>query len=209
MLKGIEVFSPHHSLIVNHVILTSRKGFLFLCKRWLNVLFALCLQVCTPCPAGSFCPNITASPIDCPDGSYSLGFATSCIDCPAGHYCQINMKGSVPLPCPAGQYSNKSATACTPCDAGYACKGSDITPRPPSGLCPMGYFCPDGLREDPCPSGTFGNVTGAASQAAGCPACPAGYYCPAGTRGYPSHRFVCLWCYMLCYPKIFNWPCLF
>ena len=192
MLQGIEVFRPHHFLIVNHFILTSRKGFLFLCKRWLNVLFAFCLQVCTPCPAGSFCPNITASPIVCPDGSYSLGFATNCTDCPAGHYCQINMKGSVPLPCPAGHYSNKSAIICTDCDSGYACKGSDITPRPPSGLCPMGYFCPDGLREDPCPSGTFGNVTGATSQAAGCPACPAGYYCPAGTRGYPSHRFVCL-----------------
>ena len=155
-----------------------------------NVLSLLFAQACTPCPAGSYCPNITASPIPCPDGSYSLGFATICTECPAGHYCETNRKDSVPLPCAAGTYSNKSATACTPCNPGYACKGSDTSPTPPSGLCSLGYYCPDGHTEVACPSGTHGNITGAASQAGGCPPCPAGYFCPAATRGYPTHRFV-------------------
>lgn len=94
------------------------------------------------------------------------------------------------MPCPAGRYSNKSATECAKCSAGYACKGSDIIPTPPSGLCPLGHYCPDGLREVDCPAGTFGNITGAASEAEGCPPCPAGFFCPAGTRGYPTHRLV-------------------
>ena len=119
-----------------------------------------------------------------------MGFATSCVDCPAGHVCADSPQSSVPLPCPAGEYSNKSATTCTKCNAGYACKGSDISPTPPSGLCSLGFYCPDGQQELACPSGTYGNVTGAASEAEGCPACPAGYFCPAGTRGYPTHRFV-------------------
>ena len=152
--------------------------------------FLLFTQACIPCPAGSFCPNITASPIDCPDGFYSLGFATVCTECPAGHFCDTARKDSVPLPCPAGHYSNKSATECEMCSSGYACKGSDISPTPPSGLCSLGFYCPDGLREEACPSGTYGNVTGAASQEEGCPACPSGYYCPAATRGYPTHGYI-------------------
>lgn len=101
------------------------------------------------------------------------------------------------MPCPAGSYSNKSATECSDCSAGYACKGSDTTPTPPSGLCPLGHYCPDGLREVDCPAGTFGNITGAASEAEGCPSCPAGFFCPAGTRGYPTHRLV--------WQTTFNW----
>lgn len=152
--------------------------------------YFLSCQACTPCPAGSFCPNITTSPIACSDGSYSLGYATSCIECPAGHYCDTTRKNAVPLPCAAGTYSNLSATVCTQCDPGYACKGSDTSPTPPSGLCSLGYYCPDGLREVACPAGTYGNITGAPSEAAGCPPCPAGFFCPAGTRGYPAHRSV-------------------
>ena len=178
-----------------HLIGTSVSSALTSWLYCLNVLFVLIVitvfqQACIPCPAGSFCPNITSSPISCPDGSYSLGFATVCIECPSGHFCDISRKNSVPQPCPAGQYSNKSATACTVCSAGYACKGSDISPTPPSGLCSIGYYCPDGLQELACPSGTFGNTTGADTQEKGCPVCPAGYFCPAGTRGYPTHRFV-------------------
>lgn len=119
-----------------------------------------------------------------------MGFATRCTECPAGYYCETSRKNSVPLPCAAGTYSNKSATVCTQCDPGYACKGSNTSPKPPSGLCPLGYNCPDGLREVDCPAGTFGNITGAASEAEGCPDCPAGYFCPARTRGYPAHRCV-------------------
>ena len=96
----------------------------------------------------------------------------------------------MPLPCDPGTYSNLSATVCTACEAGYACKGSDTSPTPPSGLCSLGYYCPNGLQEVACPAGTYGNITGAPSEAEGCPPCPAGYYCPAGTRGYPAHRYL-------------------
>ena len=37
-----------------------------------------------------------------------------------------------------------------------------------------GYYCEDGLNELPCPAGTYGNRTGAASADEGCAACPHG-----------------------------------
>ena len=37
-----------------------------------------------------------------------------------------------------------------------------------------GYYCEDGLNELPCPAGTYGNRTGAASADEGCAACPQG-----------------------------------
>ena len=42
-----------------------------------------------------------------------------------------------------------------------------------------------------CPSGTYGNHSGAVSQASGCATCPAGYYCIEGTAGYPSKALRC------------------
>ena len=55
----------------------------------------------------------------------------------------------------------------------------------------MGSYCDDLLTAKPCPSGTYGNRTGATSQANGCASCPAGYFCIPGTVGYPSKALRC------------------
>ena len=58
--------------------------------------------------------------------------------------------------------------ACVPCPASYFCgSGSPV-------LCPAGSYCPlYSVTATPCPAGTYGNATGAASLAA-CSACPPG-----------------------------------
>lgn len=140
------------------------------------------------CPEGSFCPNISTSPVNCPQGTYSLGSAVKCTECPAGYKCPVT--NVPPQPCEAGKYSNTSATECTVCSAGYICKGRNTSPRPAEGLCSVGYYCKDGRVATPCPEGTYGNTTGAASESSGCDACPPGYFCPRGTAGYPTRRLV-------------------
>ena len=59
------------------------------------------------------------------------------------------------------------------------------------GVCPMGSYCDDSITAKQCPSGTYGNTTGAKSQSEGCATCPAGYYCIQGTVGYPSMALRC------------------
>ena len=55
-----------------------------------------------------------------------------------------------------------------------------------SGMCPRGYYCPDGLKKESCPAGTYGNTSLAKSEQEGCQSCPAGFFCPEATSGYPS-----------------------
>ena len=158
---------------------------------WLKVQW-ISSQACIPCPAGHYCQNLTSSPVPCADGTFSLGSAVSCTECPAGYECPTNSKDKAPMPCVAGKYSNRSATVCTDCDHGYLCSGRNVSPRPPAGLCPIGYHC-DGLKKVACPSGKYGNITGAPDEASGCQTCPAGYFCPSPTIGYPTYRFVISW----------------
>ncbi|EDO39339.1 predicted protein, partial [Nematostella vectensis] len=157
--------------------------------KLLCILNFINLKTCITCPAGHFCPNISSIPIECEAGKYSLGSAVQCTDCPAGSKCPN--KDRTPEPCEAGKYSNRSMTECVKCSPGYICRGHNTSPTPISGLCPVGSFCPDGAVATPCPSGTYGNTTGASSQSSGCQACPPGYFCPEGTIGYPTRRLVC------------------
>jgi hypothetical protein len=68
------------------------------------------------CPAGAYCPGLTAKPIACPSQTLSTANAVMCLVCPAGGYCQP----SSVLTCPSGSTlnSNQQCVAST-CVAGY------------------------------------------------------------------------------------------
>ena len=40
-------------------------------------------------------------------------------------------------------------------------------------------------------TGTYGNGTGATSEAEGCQECPQGWYCPEATAGLPQANLIC------------------
>ena len=45
-------------------------------------------SLCTSCPIGHYCPNITSDDVrECPEGTFSLGAAAECQSCPAGWQC--------------------------------------------------------------------------------------------------------------------------
>ncbi|XP_077985305.1 uncharacterized protein LOC144439945 [Glandiceps talaboti] len=124
------------------------------------------------CPPGYYCPEGTGWVWQsCPPGTFSnkdgLANETECQTCSAGMYC-----------------AHPNATSPTgPCDAGFYCvEGSDTqTPetnfRGTAGVCPGGYYCPTGTSTpDPCPRGTFSNITKLANESE-CTDCLYGQYC--------------------------------
>ena len=112
-----------------------------------------------------------------------------CTTCPSGSFCADPSKK--PVVCPAGKYSNASAIACSDCVLGYLCEEGSTLAKPSGRICPMGSYCDDLVTPKLCPSGTYGNRTGATSQANGCATCPAGYFCIPGTVGYPTEALRC------------------
>lgn len=70
-------------------------------------------------------------------------------------------------------YFFPGASSCNICPEGYQCIRG-ILPDP----CPLGYYCPKGTGYDiqPCPVGTFGNVTNL-KQRSDCSQCSGGHYC--------------------------------
>ena len=65
------------------------------------------LVQCTYCPAGSYCPIKTSTPIQCPPGSYSdnstaFSYGDTCLTCPANTYTLSNGSTSC-LACPDGK----------------------------------------------------------------------------------------------------------
>lgn len=87
----------------------------------------------------------------CDAGYYSLGRQTACLKCPPGYYCEN--ADEEPVVCETGYYSNGTLTACVECDAGYVCPEGSKAPRPEDGLCPLGYYCPNGRDFESCPPG--------------------------------------------------------
>ena len=137
------------------------------------------------CPAGSYCPKGTHTPILCPVGTYLNTTGASsilmCLDCDPGMYCDT-----------AGQTSVTGL-----CSEGFYCAGAANTSTPTDGLtgnvCPVGHFCTEGTSvASSCDDGKYMNNT-QASECYVCPAgffcinamhpqlCPAGYYCPRET----------------------------
>eukprot|EP00606_Chrysophyceae_sp_TOSAG23-5_P001356 GSChrysophyteH2.ASY1.ANO1.1387.1 assembled CDS len=147
---------------------------------------------CGDCPAGSYCPAATFSPLLCPRGYYCpTGTAepSACLPGTYGYYCDTYaMQG------PKGM-----------CAAGYFCIAGLDTMTPASAICPAGNYCPMGSPvPTPCPAGTFrqdaqgekaqpgyyaeaGDKVESACQTGkfqidagqgSCDDCPAGSYCP-------------------------------
>ena len=125
------------------------------------------------CWAGYFCPEGEKIPTKL---------------CTSGFYCP---KGTaVPQQCQPGSYTNVSGqTVCSLCNEGFYCSPveqsnvtKNITP------CPAGFFCPKGSSfqsKQPCPEGTFSNMTGLTSRD-NCQPCPPGHYCDKIALTEPS-----------------------
>ena len=147
------------------------------------------------CPSGKYCPEGTAEPVNCPIGTYSgetgLGHVMECQDCPAGMYCD-----AAGLITPTGN-----------CSEGFICEGAATSAT--AELCPAGFYCLNGTTSpQPCPRGTFSNISGLqyAEQCIPCTSgqycdnegltttsgpCSAGYYCPEGSSVSMPEEYHC------------------
>lgn len=79
----------------------------------------------------------------------------------SGFYCPAG--SAAPQSCAAGTYTNQTGTttsSCLECPQGYYCLVNTSRPL----LCPPGYWCEAAAKlpnQNPCPNGTFSNMTGA------------------------------------------------
>ncbi|NXP16479.1 AB24G protein, partial [Scytalopus superciliaris] len=127
-----------------------------------------------PCPAGHYCPEGAAAPLQCPPGTWSgregRRSLQQCQPCPGGYFC--NGSGQE---VPSGH-----------CSPGYYCATGAQSPMPTDGLsgapCPVGHFCPPGSSSpSPCPPGSHLPHT----HGQRCQACPEGHYCVSGEEPEP------------------------
>jgi hypothetical protein len=148
---------------------------------------------CDKCTAGSYCAygNQTKPTGKCAPGYYCKKgspvrqptndtFGGKCFK---GHYCPEGT--SWPTPCPAGKYNYEPGReACLDCPPGFFCLVNTTSPEE----CLVGYYCPLGTKTrkaNPCPTGTFNNLT-SRNSSSDCEPCTPGSYC--ATKG----RF--FWC---------------
>ncbi|EDV28435.1 uncharacterized protein TRIADDRAFT_51343 [Trichoplax adhaerens] len=148
---------------------------------------------CFVCPAGSYCDGSDPTKVTgaCSDGYYCNAGSGSTTPnrtdwgaiCPTGSKCTNGFRQD----CPSGTYQNTTGkTTCVDCPAGFYCLQGSNEPV----TCPAGYWC--GLKtttvnENPCPIGTYNNITGTISVAA-CLACTPGYYCDLPGQTYPKDQ---------------------
>ncbi|XP_069546971.1 multiple epidermal growth factor-like domains protein 10 [Brachyistius frenatus] len=146
------------------------------------------VEACQPCPPGHYCHQ---SGISVPSGPCAEGFY--CPEgqsserpqqhfCSVGHYCE---KGSVrQTACFPGSYQFRQGQgSCETCPAGFYCQHQGMNlPLP----CERGFYCPSGsANQQPCPSGTYGNLSGLV-EAWQCSLCDPGMYCKGTGRTSPS-----------------------
>lgn len=150
---------------------------------------------CDICVAGSYCAygNETEPTGKCAPGYYCKEGSpvrkptndTFGGRCPTGHFCAEG--ASWPQRCPAGQYNNETARdTCRDCPPGFFCTINTTSPDE----CPAGYYCPPKTTTsdaNPCPAGTFNNLTSRTSPN-DCQPCTPGSYC--ATKGRRLFFFV-------------------
>eukprot|EP00817_Percolomonadidae_sp_ATCC50343_P003418 CAMPEP_0117418838 /NCGR_PEP_ID=MMETSP0758-20121206/542_1 /TAXON_ID=63605 /ORGANISM="Percolomonas cosmopolitus, Strain AE-1 (ATCC 50343)" /LENGTH=4727 /DNA_ID=CAMNT_0005199587 /DNA_START=68 /DNA_END=14251 /DNA_ORIENTATION=+ len=145
---------------------------------------------CTPCAAGFYCSGfgLTTQTIcdpgyycpygnntvqqQCPPGTFNptsnAKVLSDCVACSAGSYCDVYAMTAPKGECAAGHYCTSNAKVKNPIGSG-----------PNFGVCPEGYYCPNGTvlsTANPCPIGTYGQGNGLKKES-DCQACPAGFYC--------------------------------
>ncbi|XP_035765653.1 zonadhesin [Neolamprologus brichardi] len=170
-----------------------------------------------PCPLGTVKSSLGGSTVEacqlCPPGQYchQQGMAEPSGPCAEGYYCPEGQISERPQQhaCSVGHYCEKGSarqTACLPgtyqfrrgqagcetCPAGFYCKEQGTTlPLP----CERGFYCPSGSAyQHPCPSGTYGNISGLVEEWQ-CLLCDPGMYCRGTGRTTPTGHcaagFVC------------------
>jgi hypothetical protein len=134
------------------------------------------------CELGFYCDGEVKKP--CPEGTYGNqeGLLNSnCTQlCPEGFYCPLqtifpyeNRCGNPSVYCPEGSPSPLLIPQ------GYYGIGKNHDTHSSIALCPLGFYCTEGLKF-PCPAGTYGETTGLSTS--NCSnLCPAGYFCPPST----------------------------
>ena len=123
----------------------------------------------SPCPSGTFNPNINVTSVD------------GCLPCPSGRFCQ----GLAISQFEGGSSGN--------CAAGYFClEGVNTSmPTPPyfsgvGGECPEGFYCVEATSNpQPCPRGTYSDQLRLTSISE-CTACTPGMYCAETNLTTPS-----------------------
>ena len=150
---------------------------------------------CASCTPGYYCPSLnTVNPTNCPAGSYCPAGTITPIQCPSGTFdSALNLKTSSDCtPCTAGNYCNSpgQTTITGSCTAGYYCIGGSTLQAPTDGvtgaLCPAGGYCLAGASvPSTCSAGYFNNFLGGYSSA-DCVACWPGYYCLGDNNPSPT-----------------------
>jgi hypothetical protein len=160
---------------------------------------------CSDCPRGYLCPGYgRLAPAVCPAGFVCSrpALASPNLRCPAGYYCNAgtatgdpfrNDTSLRPYPCDAGSYCLGGVGSrevvkndffyAQPCTEGFFCEVASTSPRG-NGLCPPGFFCPQGTAAPiPTPKGTYSLLAGTAQAAK----CAPGTYTPTieSTQCYP------------------------
>ncbi|KAH3741464.1 hypothetical protein DPMN_048189, partial [Dreissena polymorpha] len=153
------------------------------------------------CPTGHYCPQGTTMALEfpCPMGTYNnvTGSTneTACIDCPPGYYCEGTGNTVPDGQCDEGFWCAGAAFSARPYDSGnLASSGggasglySNDTCAPTwdcvcpdflmstGGICPMGYYCPQGSSKPiACDKGMYCETPGLPLPTGNC---SAGYYC--------------------------------
>ncbi|TYZ58639.1 hypothetical protein PybrP1_009226 [[Pythium] brassicae (nom. inval.)] len=141
-------------------------------------------QCTAPCPAGSYCPLQTVTPIPCPGGTFGdrvgLQDASCSGFCREGYFCPRGSISGTQNPCGLGVFCPVGSETPTRASEGAFVINGNAAHAKAQLACPVGSFCVGDGGAEFCPGGTFGNASGlTTSECAG--RCAGGHFCPRGS----------------------------